>query len=147
MFGKNKLAMVNLDKREVIHLCSPSKMLSSTNHIGPEQRGQFHDTFIVNKKEALTAHYTWMGYGALLGPRDEMGDVLNVPSAVKNVRNYSLYGSWYGDRIISYGVTGNHYSMNGNNPFKTATNDFVNITNQVTAMGSDLMTHFKILGE
>lgn len=147
MFGKNKLAMVNLDKRETVHLYSLSKMLSSTNHIGPDKRGQFHDSFLVNKKEALTAHFTWMGYSALLAPRDEMGDMLSVPDAEKSVRNYSLYGSWYGDRIISYEVTGNNYSSNGTNPFKSATNDFVNITNQVSAIGNDLLTHFKILGE
>jgi hypothetical protein len=147
MFGKNRLAMVNLDKRETVHLYSLSKMLSTTNHIGPDKRGQFHDSFLVNKTEALTAHYTWMGYSALLAPRDEMGDMLSVPDAEKNVRNYSLYGSWYGDRIISYEVSGNNYSSNGNNPFKSATNDFANITNQVSGMGSDLLTHFKILGE
>ena len=147
MFGKNKLTIVNLDKREIITMYSFSKILSSTNHIGPEKRGQYHDTFVINKKDALTAHATWMGYTALIGPRDEMGDLLNVPDAENNVRNYSLYGSWYGDRIITYGVTGNNYSSSGNNPFATSTNDFNNITNDAASMGLDLLKHFKIMGE
>ena len=82
---------------------------------------------------------------AFIGPRDEMGDLLNVPDAEKNVKNFHLYGSWYGDRIITYGITGSSYSQQGNNPFTTAANEFNNITNQALSMGYDLLVHFQIL--
>ena len=82
---------------------------------------------------------------AFISPRDEMGDLLNVPDAVNNVKNFHLYGSWYGDRIITYGITGSSYSQTGNNPFKTAANDFNNITSHAMNMGQDLFVHFQIL--
>ena len=147
MFGKNKIAIVNLDKREYVTLTSPAKLLSSTNHVGPDKRGQYHDSFIVQSSQALEAHKIYLGYMALMGPRDEMGDLLNLPEAQKNVKNYSRYGSWYGDRIITYEVSGTNYSSSGNNPFKSATNDFNSITNEALVMGVELLTHFKILGE
>ena len=147
MFGKNKIAIVNLDKREFIQMASPTKLLSSTNHVGPDMRGPYHDTFIMQAAQALEAHKIYLGHMALIGPRDEMGELLNLPDAHKNVRNYSLYGSWYGDRIITYGVSGTNYSSQGTNPFKSSTNDFKNITNETLVMGTELLRHFKILGD
>lgn len=147
MFGKNDIRIVNLDKRETITMVSPTQLLSSTKHIGPDKRGQYHDSFLLQSKKAIEAHKIYLGYMALIGPRDEMGDLLNVPDAVKNVKNFHLYGSWYGDRIITYGITGSSYSQTGNNPFKSAANDFNNITNHALTMGYDLLVHFQILND
>jgi len=128
-------------------MSSPAQLLSSTNHVGPDKRGQYHDSFVMQSSQALEAHKIYLGYMALIGPRDEMGDLLNLPEAQKNVNNYSRYGSWYGDRIITYGVSGTSYSTQGNNPFKSVTNDFKSITNETLVMGIDLLKHFKILGD
>lgn len=147
MFGKKEIQIVNLDKRETIMLSSPAQLLSSTKHIGPDKRGQYHDSFLLQSNKAIEAHKIYLGYMALIGPRDEMGDLLNVPDAVNNVKNFHTYGSWYGDRIITYGITGSSYSQTGNNPFKTAANDFKNITNTALVMGNNLLVHFQILND
>ena len=131
----------------MITLNSPTQLLSSTKHIGPDKRGQYHDSFLLQSPKAIEAHKIYLGYMALIGPRDEMGDLLNVPDAVNNVKNFHLYGSWYGDRIITYGITGSSYSQTGNNPFKTASNDFNNITQKVLVMGDSLLVHFQILND
>ena len=87
-----------------------------------------------------------MGFMALIGPRDEMTDLLSNTDP-KAVPHRALYGSWYGDRIITYGVTGTtSWNARGNNPFKTNTNPFNDITGAVTGMGVTLLAHYKLTG-
>ena len=146
MYGKDRIAIVNLDKREVVYLTSPAKLLTSTNHLTPDKRGQYHDTFTIKSGDSVKGHQTWLGYLALIGPRNEMADLLNVTGADSEVRNSTKFGSWYGDRIITYSINGNSYSTNGTNPFKRATNDFITISEEANMMGATLLKHFQILG-
>lgn len=144
MYGNQRIAVVNLDKREFVTIDSPAKLLASTNHIPQNERGASHDTFVVGSKTAISAYKTYMGYLALIGPKDEMTDLLSNtdPEAVPN-RN--RYGSWYGDRVITYSVTSsNPWSTSGTNPFKTATNDFTEITEQVRKIGDTLFNHYNL---
>ena len=87
-----------------------------------------------------------MGFMALVGPRNEMEDLLSNTDP-KAVPNRELYGSWYGDRIITYGVSGTTtWNRSGNNPFKTNANTFDDITNRVQLMGATLLSHYKLTG-
>ena len=144
MYGNQRIAVVNLDKREFITMDSPAKLLASTNHIPQNERGASHDTFVLNSKNAIKAYKMYMGYLALIGPRDEMTDLLsNTDSAA--VPNRNRYGSWYGDRVITYSVTSvNAWSTSGTNPFKTATNNFIEITEHVRKIGTTLFDHYNL---
>ena len=146
MYGNQQIALVNLDKRETVTLTSPAILLSSAGHVPANERGTYHDSMMKNSKESLSSHKTYMGFMALIGPRDEMTDLLSNTDP-KAVPNRALYGSWYGDRIITYGVTGTtSWNARGNNPFKTNTNPFNDITGAVTGMGVTLLAHYKLTG-
>ena len=146
MYGNQQITLVNLDKRETVTLTSPAILLSSAGHVPANERGTYHDSMMQQSKSSLNAHKTYMGFMALIGPRDEMTDLLSNTDP-KAVPNRELYGSWYGDRIITYGVTGNnHWNRSGNNPFKTNSNTFEDITMSVQMMGTTLLAHYKLTG-
>ncbi len=144
MYGQERIIVANLDKREFIAMDSPTKLLASTSHLPADGRGAKHDTYCISEKNAVSQYKTFMGYMAMIGPRDEMTDLISD----NTIPNRSRYGSWYGDRIITYGGNNTTYygsGTSGNNPFRTATNNFTEITNVALEMGNSLFTHYKLI--
>ena len=86
MYGNQQITLVNLDKRETVTLTSPAILLSSAGHVPANERGTYHDSMMKNSNESLNSHKTYMGFMALIGPRDEMTDLLSNtdPKAVPN---------------------------------------------------------------
>lgn len=143
---ENSIVVANLDKKQYVVLVGTPIVLASSNHLPVDKRGKKHDTKARVSTEMVKEHQTMTGFFALMNPRSELHELL----AVENLKHGSRYGSWYGDRLITYGVTQQRYSSNyaGSNPLNSNTNKFTEINKQtLLEMGIDILTHLQIMAE
>ena len=142
---ENRIVVVNLDKRQHCALMGTPIMLASSNHLPVNERGPKHDIKASNAAKMKVAYEEHCGYFALISPRSELSEILTTTDV-----NYDgIFGSWYGDRLITYAQGRTHYGSTASvagNPFNTGTDTFEQVSSEVLrSIGRTILLHLEIM--